>query len=364
MDKELIKQTITTKNIATYGNAVIAHANARKGKRMYKQVMEFEKDKEANLRQLVSDMADGTYRTGKYTLACISDGKKPRNIAKVPYRDRVAQWMLAIWYEPYFQAIICDRTHAAIKGRGIHSALKQVEKYIRHDGYKYCLEIDVRKYFPHIDRRILIDKLREDLVDDNIFGIVSNIILDGPESIIDDLGNTHDNGIPIGNYWSQFMANRYMVELNKWMLDKGIVFTQYMDNIEMFANDKQVLRRVRLDLQWELMKMLNLEIKPDWQIFPVTRGVDFVGYRIFPHKTTLRRDNFLSMRRKMSKILKELRNGKVFTDSMRSSVMSYLGTICHCTAGTRHYLYNTIFRDIVALSGIELSKKLRNYYDC
>lgn len=363
MDRvELLRNNIRTENVATYGNAIMAHASAKRGKKYYTQIISFEKNKVENLHKLVDEIANGTYRTSGYTMGTVEEHGKVRIIAKVPYRDRVAQWMIAIWYEPYFQEIICDKTHAAIRGRGIHSALHQVEHYVRVDKYKYCLETDIRKYFPHVDRQTLIGMLREDFKDDNLFKIVSNIILDAPDSVADDLGNIIENGIPIGNYWSQYMANRYMVGLNEWMIENGIVFTQYMDDIKIFSNDKQKLRRIYLDLEWELAKTLQLEIKSNWQIFPVTRGVDFVGYRIFPDKTTLRRANFLKMRRKMSKVLKRLQSGGTMTDHMTFSMMSYLGVVCHCTPRTKSYIFDTIFKPIIELSNIELSPKLRKYY--
>lgn len=357
-----LKNNIRTENVANYGNAVIAHANAKRRKKTYRQITEFEKDTSGNLHKLIEEIADGTYRTSPYTIMTIKDSGKERVIAKVPYRDRVAQWMLAIWYEPYFQEIICDYTHAAIKGRGIHSALKQLEHYIRVDKYKYCLETDIRKYFPHIDRHILIDMLRDDFVDNNLFNIVSNIILDAPDSVVDDFGNTEKNGIPIGNYWSQFMANRYMVDLNIWMLDNGVVFVQYMDDIKVLSNDKQRLRMFFFDLQWELKKTLNLDIKPNWRITPVKCGIDFVGYRVYVNKTVIRGSNFINMRRKVSKIRKYVLSGNTITDSMISTVMSYLGVVCHCTEGSRKYIYKMVFKDIIDTSGIELSSKLRKYY--
>ncbi|HJJ47625.1 MAG TPA: reverse transcriptase domain-containing protein [Methanocorpusculum sp.] len=362
---ELYKQVITTDNVANYGTAFMAHVNAKRGKRSYTQVQEFEENLRDNLHELIDEIQAGTYRTGDYIVETINDGKKPRIIAKVPYKDRVVQWMLAIWYQPYYLELLSDNTHAAIPGRGIHSALRQAEDYIRKDGNTWVLKLDIRKYFPHIHRATLLEMIREDIEDDNLFEVIKNIILDAPDSIVDDEGTAAQDGIPISNYWSQFMANRYMVEFTRWMETNGYTFCQYMDDIVVFSKDKEQLRRAKFEIEWYMERNLSLSLKANWQIFrPADRGLDFVGYRIFPDKTIIRKDIYLKMTRSLRAIAKKIsaEKTKELTESQRCTVMSYLGWVCHCTSETRRFIYFKYFAPILSQTHTPLSHKLTEYF--
>ena len=139
-----LRDLITTDNIANYGNALIANANAKRGKKNYYEIPIFEENKDENLNKLCEEFRNGTYRTKGYIISKIEDGssKKVRTIAKVCYKDRVAQWMIALQYQPYYMSILNSHTHAAIPGRGIHTALRETEEYVRVKKYSwptFCL---------------------------------------------------------------------------------------------------------------------------------------------------------------------------------------------------------------------------------
>lgn len=339
-------------NVATYGNAFLAHANAKRHKKHYASIKEFEKDLPNNLHKLVDEFAAGTYRTGEYTLDIVNDSGKVREIAKVGYRDRVAQWMVANYYQPYLNEIFSAHSHAAILKKGIHTALRETEHYIRTEGYTHCYKFDVRKYFPHINRAVLKSQIDSDTDDEVLQMILHGMVDDAP-----------GNGIPIGNYLSQFLANRYLTQFDVWLEELGIPFVRYMDDVCIFGNSFAELRRIARDVEWFLMSELILEIKPNWQIFRVAdRGVDFVGYRVFPDRTILRRDIFARMRRKVSRIRRKVKAGDVFTESMQSALASYLGWIAPCSQSVRWCIYDRYFAETLNLAGVKLTKRLAQAY--
>lgn len=348
-----LKNNITLDNIANYGNALIAHANAKRGKKNYYEIPIFEENLSDNLHKLCDQFIDGTYKTSGYIISEIIDGPsgKHRTIAKVCYKDRVAQWMIALQYQPYYLSILHPNTHAAIPGRGIHSALRSTEHYVREDKYEWCLKFDIRHYFESINRTILKQQMEKDIPDAAILRIVCGIIDDAPST-----------GIPIGNYSSQYLANRYLTPFDYWLGTRA-AFVRYMDDVVVFGHTKDELVKLFRDLEWYLLRNLYLEIKDNWQIFRVKdRGIDFVGYRIFPDRTILRKRAFRDTRRVALNLKRKVTKGGELTYSEQCSVMSRLGWIFPCSQGDKKYLWETYFEPIKLTIKPKTKRKLYENY--
>ena len=117
----------------------------------------------------------------------------------------------------------------------------------------------------------------------------------------DDLGTLHreaihsapgESGVPIGNYLSQFYANLYLTYFDHWMKEAKRVkyYFRYCDDMVIFAPTKEGLHRLLHEISRYLSDELFLKVKNNYQIFPVeSRGVDFVGYKMFHTHTLLRK---------------------------------------------------------------------------
>lgn len=341
------QDNITLENISSYGNAFIAQANAQRKKKKYKSITIFNEHLVENLHSLCQKFADASYRTGGYTLCKINDSGKERDIAKVAYKDRVAQWMIANYYQPYLLEIFHPNSHAAIPGKGDHTALAQIEYFVRDKGYTECLKLDITKYFYNVNRAVLKSQIESDIPDERVVHITRNIVDDAPGDI----------GIPIGNYMSQPLANRYLTPFDYWLGEK-FDFVRYMDDVIVFSNSREELLKLYREIEWYLKKELYLSVKHNWQVFRIEdRGIDFVGYRVWKDETILRKRVFANMRKKCMAILKKVKRGDFFTDSMRSTVMSFLGWVKFCTERTRKFLFGKYIQQILRLTNTKLKRK-------
>ena len=70
--------------------------------------------------------------------------------------------------DSFFRSQFSEHSHASIKGKGIHTALRDVQNAFK-EGYKYCYKIDVRKFFPHVDHTILKHMLEHQISDRDTF---------------------------------------------------------------------------------------------------------------------------------------------------------------------------------------------------
>lgn len=343
--------------VASYGNAVIAYGKASRRKKNYRQVKVFDEDHAGNLHKLSEDFLSGQYRTGRYELKTINDSGKERQIAKtMDFRDRIAQWMIGNYLVPQLTAgYYSEHSHAAIPGKGIHTALEEAVRYIGE--YEYVAKLDLKKFFMSINRQVL-----KSLCDD-IFASCPQL-RDIVRHIIDDAPG--DKGVPIGNLLSQFLANIYLTPLDKWLESIGAVWIRYMDDLVIFAKTIGELRKKLRDVAWFVESRLFVRLKENWQIFEIAvRGLDFVGYRIWKGLIMLRKSTLAKFRRASFKIQKHLARKGFVTSSQESTIFSYLGWLMHCSKCVRDKLFNTYFRDIIWTAGLTVKKKskLRKYYD-
>lgn len=344
------------KEVASYGNAVTAYAKAAKGKKNYQQVKAFDENHVENLHKLEADFLSGKYRTGTYTVKTIQDARKKREIAKTDdFRDRVAQWMICNHFVPQLTAgFFSEHSHAAIPGKGIHTALEEAVGYVKE--YSHVVKLDVKKYFPNINRLLLKSMCDTIFRSVKLRGIVRGIIDDAP-------GET---GVPIGNLMSQFLANVYLTPLDRFLESAGIAFVRYMDDLIIFVRSLADGRRIMRDVSWFLESRLFLPVKENWQVFAIaTRGLDFVGYRIWQGFVMLRKSTLAKFRRASFRVRKSYDKRGYLTESEKSTVWSYLGWLMHCSRKVRDKLFGDYYRGIIWDSGITVRKKskLRRCFD-
>lgn len=307
--------------IYSYDNLEKAYKNARKNKTFYREVKEVDASPDEYLIQLQNMLIWKTYKTSEYEIFDLKDGEKVREIYKLPFfPDRICQWAIMLQIEKMFIDTFPFFTCASIPNRGIHYASDLTNKYINGDNAKYCLKVDVKKFFPNIDHEISRYKLRRRFKDPDLLWLLDDIIysIEGGK------------GIPIGNYTSQYLANFYLKDFDNWIYnDKGFKqVVRYMDDIVVFDNDKNKLHKLRSDMEEYLNKELKLDLKGNYQVFPTkVRGVDFVGYRHFGDYTLLRKSTAKALKNKCKRIYKYTSKGIPISYSDFCSINSYKGWI-------------------------------------
>lgn len=305
--------------ICSMANLYTAHACAKRGKSWYDEVKMVDGDPTYYLGLIQEQLINKTYHTSDYIIFTRFDGIKERTIYKLPYYpDRIVHWAILNVIEKIFIKSFTADTYSAIPKRGIKYGVNRVLNDLKDvNGCKYCLKLDVRKFYPSIDHDILKAKYRRLIKDKDLLWLLDEIVC----SVKD--------GVPIGNYLSQYFGNLYLSSFDHWIKEVKRVkyYHRYMDDIVIFADNKPYLHDLLKDIREYMMTELKLTLKDNYQIFPTTvRGVDFLGYRFFGNKTLLRKRTYKTMRRKMCKLAKKTD----LTDSDRSSIYSYDGWLDLC----------------------------------
>lgn len=304
-------------------NLRMAEANAGTGKGSRQEVAQFRDNLEQNLADIRAQLVNRTYHTSQYT-CFIKHEPKERVIYKLPYRDRVVQWAIMQVLVDIWKPIFTRDTYACIKGRGVHSLLQRLRKELRNDpdGTKYCYKIDIRKFYPSITHSILKEVVRQRIKDPALLWLLDDII-------------DSADGVPIGNYISQYFANLYLAELDHIVKEQWGVkyYYRYADDIVVLSDSKEFLHGIHTKMVQYLAEHRRLELKPNYQIFPVeARGIDYVGY-VTRHKYCLARKR---NKKALCKIVAKLRHKGLTGEEIRLRVASRLGFIVH--ADSKHLI--------------------------
>ena len=125
----------------------------------------------------------------------------------------------------------------------------------------------------------------------------------------------------------------------------------------LFSRNKKELHKCR-NLIDEFLKQEGLKIKENWQLFKVdSRPLDFLGYRFYRNYTTLRRNNFLRIKRRVQKIYKRKKIRLVDAQAM----ISYNGWLKHCDSFNYRNKYIKPYIQIKKCKGvIKNASKLSN----
>lgn len=278
--------------ICSLENLKQADINARKGKQRSYGVIIHDKNRDQNIRTLHETLLSKNFKTSKYFIFKIRDPKE-RDIYQLPYYpDRIVHHAIMNILEPIWTSIFTADTYACIKERGIHAVVRKIKKDLRDEqGTKYCLKLDIRKFYPSINHDILKQIIRRKIKDIDLLNLL--------DSIIDSA-----DGVPIGNYLSQYFANLYLAYFDHWIKEeKGVkYYYRYADDIVLLSNNKEDLHLIFRQISEYLQDKLMLEVKSNYQVFPIeARGLDFVGYRFWHTHTLLRKSIKKSFARAVAK---------------------------------------------------------------
>ena len=326
-----------------------AAERARRLKRSREDVQHFEFDLERNLWQLHDELSAKSYRSGPYHTFTIFEPKR-RLISAAPYRDRVVHHALTATLERIFEPTFVDDSFACRKFKGTHAAVDRAQHYARR--FRYVLKADIRAFFPSIDHAILTNLIGRKIKDPEVMWLTRTIIdaADAPDLLMewfpgDDLFTPTERrrGLPIGNQTSQFFANVYLNPLDHFVREQlgAGGYLRYVDDFLMFDNDKQRLARWRDDIRRYLQR-LRLHPRKS-EVFPVAEGVRFLGYRVFPWRRTVAKENVRRFRRRVRRMQAEYANGRLSVDEIRTRLVSWLG---HARQGSAALWRDALFATI------------------
>lgn len=280
---------------------------------------------------------------------------KPREVIAAHILDRVVHHYICSYLEPYWEKRFDWRSYACRPGKGALNAVEGLSSYARGHLARqktplWYLKVDVKAFFPSIDKKILetilaphikcplikeltLQTLWHDPTLSGNFRLMSSPRLYNllpPHKSLFKVAK--GKGLPIGNLSSQFFANVYMNRCDQYLARrceiKPLYWQRYVDDIVMLDTCPKKLSRLACLVNSFLHEELSLELHPSKTIIqPLARGLDHLGYFILPNRMYARRRVLKNIKNKINLwALGPSEDLQSFANSMNS----YLGHLSHC----------------------------------
>ena len=327
-------------------NIEVAIMQSSLGKRKQKRVKEILDNIDFYTNKIRTMLKNKNYNPSPYTVKTIQDGSsgKIRTICKPKYYpDQIVHWALMLQLQSTIMKGMYEYSCGSVPGRGTSYGQKTLRKWLNKDykNTKWCLKMDISKFYPSVDNELLKSAFKQKVKDKDCLWLI--------DSIIDS-----NQGLPIGNYTSQWFSNFFLQGLDHYIKEElGVkYYIRYVDDLVLLGSNKKKLHAARKSID-EYLNSINLTMKGDWQVFKVSdRAIDFLGFRFFRDKTILRKRNALRIRRRMRKIQKK----GALSYKGACVVISYWGWI------KRSDSFNFYHKDVKPIVSVGYAKKVVSDY--
>lgn len=273
--------------IADIENLRRAYEQTARGKRLTWGYLEFKEYAAANLLEIREQLLEGAWRQRPYRQFTIYE-PKARVISALDFCDRLVQHALVNVIGPLFEAGLLPYTVACRKSMGTHAGVRRVQSLLRSTQATHFLKTDYSRFFPSIDRARLHYLIRRKIKCRPTLALIGEMV---PETGV---------GLPIGSLTSQLFANVYGNVIDRFIhFELGAKhWVRYMDDIVILSSNPYELRAWFEDIEQASADRLGLKISK-WQVSPVARGINFLGFRIWPRHKLLRKRSVIGAKRKI-----------------------------------------------------------------
>ena len=237
---------------------------------------------------------------------------KIREVFAADFCDRVVHHLLIREIEPYFERRFIYDSFAYRKGKGCHTALCRLRKFLyqitkNKTKNAFYLQVDIKSFFSSMDKKILLRILTKGIKKELLWlagkiifhDPTQNYYLKGKKELFDQIPDyktlfkaPKNKGLPIGNLTSQFFANLYLNELDQFVKRELKVkyYLRYVDDLVLLSRNIEELKKWRKKINYFLKEKLKVELHPDKDKYgSVYQGINFAGYVIKPDYVLSRR---------------------------------------------------------------------------
>lgn len=257
----------------------------------------YEKNREKIISKLQDEIKTGKFRIKHFKEYEVKDGRKIRRIQSPIVRERIGCNAIMRVVEKFVYPTVIKTSAASIKGRGMHKLSKKIRRDIENDrdGTRYYYQSDIHKFYESICQIKMIRCIERYIKDKELLPILRSFI------------TLMEHGLSIGLRSSQCYGNLYLSIVDHYMKEViGVkYYYRYCDDIVMLAGSKKNLWRYRNAL-WEQIEKLDLEIKPNEAVRPISEGIDFLGFVYDGEKARIRKHT----KQKNARALKRVKSRK------------------------------------------------------
>lgn len=259
----------------------------------------FESRLDEELGQLQKELRSWTYEPQPVRQVDIpKPGKRgeTRMLGIPSIRDRVIQATLKELLEPILEPTFSPNSYGFRPGRNQEQAIKAAQAIVAK-GKRYCVDIDLCKFFDRVHHDRLIARLTQKLGDKRILRVIGKTLRSG--IMKDGLVRVTSEGTVQGSPLSPLLSNVVLDELDKELERRGIEFCRFADDCNSFGeSEKKAMGMMKLITSFVEGK-LKLKVNQEKSKVALTSQVKFLGMTIVSATLAV---SVASMQRAMDKV--------------------------------------------------------------
>jgi len=238
----------------------------------------------SEIKLINNKLKNNNYKFSRYKLKLISkgQGKPPRELYIPTIRDRIVLKITQLYLKEVYGEVVEQETPQNI--------VKKLKDYIDLGYYDYYIKIDIKDFYPSINKDILLKKVRRKIRSENF-----NIFLRRA------MKDTEIRGVPQGLSISNILAYIYLSDLDK-QLNKtsDIIYLRFVDDILILLkkpNKDNIINILNKEFKKLKLSIHSIDVDGSKSRFgKVSSGLDYLGYVYENGKFTVRNSTLNNLR--------------------------------------------------------------------
>ncbi len=188
--------------------------------------------------------------------------------------DRLIQQAITQCLQPIIDPDFSEHSHGFRPNCSAHQAVKAVQEGIKQ-GYDYAVDIDLSKFFDHVDHDLLMNRVSKWVDDKRVLVLIGKYLRAGV-SVKGKIEATL-RGVPQGGPLSPLLANIMLDDLDRYLESKRYRFARYADDFVISVQSFSEGERIKAEVI-AFLETLKLPINTEKsQVVPV-RKLSFLGF--------------------------------------------------------------------------------------
>jgi group II intron reverse transcriptase/maturase len=193
--------------------------------------------------------------------------------------DRWIQQMLLQKLQAIFDPTFNASSFGFRPGKSAHDAVRAAQSYVRA-GRDWVVDMDITKFFDRVNHDILMNRIGQTIRDKRVLSLIGRYLRAGV--MVEGLVQASEEGTPQGGPLSPLLANIYLDALDQELERRGLAFSRYADDCNIYVSSQRSAQRVLESLTTWITRNLRLEVNTTKSGTGRPWERKFLGFRINP----------------------------------------------------------------------------------
>jgi RNA-directed DNA polymerase len=193
--------------------------------------------------------------------------------------DRWLQQMLLQVLQALFDPTFSTHSFGFRPGKSAHDAVRESQGYVQA-GKDWVVDMDITKFFDRVNHDILMNRIGQTIRDKRVLSLIGRYLRAGV--MVEGVVQASEEGTPQGGPLSPLLANLYLDALDRELARRGLAFSRYADDCNIYVSSQRSAQRVLASLTTWITRHLRLEVNATKSGTGRPWERKFLGFRISP----------------------------------------------------------------------------------